>query len=419
MKVWIVQTAEPMHLDPPGMRPMRAMNLANALVDSGHEVCIWTTAFLHSKKKHRTKKYVLEKINDKLSIALIPSIGYKNNLGIFRMVDHIQLAFNLRKRLRISLDNPPDLVFIGYPPIETSFLSLSLFFKRNIPTVIDVKDLWPTIFLEFFPVFFRPFLRILFSPYYFLAKRTFRQATVLSAMSKEYIEWIYKFSGRKINKKDLIIPLTSKIRKNSQKELLEAEKWWRQYGVDQTDIRRFCFIGYFNSMYDFNIIKKVAIRFKEENIKCQFLLCGSGGEAYKKIKKLFRGLDNVVFPGWIDSPKIEFLSQCCSGSIMPYRNIENFQLNITNKVSDSLYFGLPIITTLEGALKNLIQKYEVGYSCSENKLEDFIKYIKLLLEDKELRNILSKNSRKLYQNNFDSKKVYLDLVYELEEIVNK
>ena len=70
--------------------------------------------------------------------------------------------------------------------------------------------------------------------YYLLAKITFRQATVLSAMSKEYIEWIYKFSGRKINNKDLIIPLTSKIRENSQRELLQAEKWWKQYGVDQT-----------------------------------------------------------------------------------------------------------------------------------------------------------------------------------------
>ena len=99
MKVWIIQTAEPIHIDEPGMRPMRAMNLADALVDSGHEVCIWTTGFLHSTKKHRTKKYVLKKINPNLSIALIPSIGYKKNLGIRRVIDHIQLALNLRKRI--------------------------------------------------------------------------------------------------------------------------------------------------------------------------------------------------------------------------------------------------------------------------------------------------------------------------------
>tara|TARA_B100000886_G_C20426788_1_gene494541 strand:+ start:1857 stop:3125 length:1269 start_codon:yes stop_codon:yes gene_type:complete len=419
MKVWIIQTAEPIHIDKPGMRPMRAMNLADALVDSGHEVCIWTTGFLHSTKKHRTKRFVLETINNKLSIALIPSIGYKKNLGIRRVIDHIQLALNLRKRLRSSLDNPPDLVFIGYPPIETSFISLSIFLKRNIPTVIDVKDLWPTIFLEFFPVFLRPFFRILFSPYYVLAKITFRKATVLSAMSKEYIEWIYRFSGRKINNFDLITPLTSKIRKNSLDELLEAEKWWKQYGVEKTDIRRFCFVGYFNYMYDFNIIKEVAKRFKEKNIKCQFLLCGSGGEAYEQVKNSLRGLENVVFPGWIDSPKIEFLSQCCSGSIMPYRNIENFKLNITNKVSDSLHYGLPIITTLEGALKNLIQTYKVGYSCPKDNPEEFFRNIKLLLDNEELRNRLSKNAINLYKKKFDSEKVYSDLINALEQIANK
>ena len=416
MRVWIIQTAEPMHIDHGSVRSMRAMNLADALVDSGHEVIIWTSAFMHSTKTHRTRFFKTHKINSKLNINLIPSIGYKKNISIKRIIDHIQLALNLRFRLKNNLNDSPDIVFIGYPPIEISFLTVNLFSKKNIPTVVDVKDLWPTIFLEFCPDFFRPILRIILSPYYFMAKSTFKKVDYLSAMSQEYIDWIHKFSKRKSKNIDLITPLTSKLRNNSALELFQAEKWWSNFNVSKKNIRRFCFVGYFNSMYDFKIIKELALKYLEEKVDCQFVLCGSGGEAFVKVKKLFSGIDNVIFPGWIDPPKIEYLSQCCVGSIMPYKNIENFKLNITNKVSDSLAYGLPIITTLEGALKKLIEENEIGFYCSEKSKEDLYSCSKLILDNKELRKKFSFNARKLYIKNFECKTVYDNLVHSLERI---
>ena len=56
---------------------MRAMNLSNKLVDSGHKVILWSSSFNHQKKKHRSKEYSVHKVNDNLEIRLIPSCGYK------------------------------------------------------------------------------------------------------------------------------------------------------------------------------------------------------------------------------------------------------------------------------------------------------------------------------------------------------
>ena len=416
MKIWIIQTAEPMHIDVGDVRPMRAMNLADALIEAGHEVSIWTSAFMHSTKTHRSRKFLSKKINNKLTINLIPSFGYKNNIGLRRIADHLNLAFNLKKEIKRTITDNPDVVFIGYPPIEIAFVAVTFFQKRKIPTVVDVKDLWPTLFLEFFPKFTYPILRILLAPYYFFAKLTFKRATALSAMSKEYINWIYKFSDIKEKKLELITPLTNKKRINILPELEKAEKWWKKYDVNQKNIRRFCFVGYFNSMYDFDILKYLALRFLKENIDCQFVLCGTGGMAYEKVKKLLSGLNNVIFPGWIDPPKIEYLSKCCSGYIMPYRNIENFKLNITNKVADSLAYGIPIITTLEGALKKLLEDHKVGYSIPMEQKEKFYKYANLLLDDDNLRRRLSSNAIDLYRTQFESTKVYSNLVYSLEKL---
>ena len=55
MLVWILQTGEPLHIDNDNSRPMRAMNLSDKLVGSGHSVILWSSAFNHRIKKHRSK----------------------------------------------------------------------------------------------------------------------------------------------------------------------------------------------------------------------------------------------------------------------------------------------------------------------------------------------------------------------------
>ena len=57
MNIWIFQTGEPLHSDNNNPRPMRAMNLANKLIDRGHKVTLWSSAFFHQSKTHRATKY--------------------------------------------------------------------------------------------------------------------------------------------------------------------------------------------------------------------------------------------------------------------------------------------------------------------------------------------------------------------------
>jgi len=116
LTVWILQTGEPLHIDEGSPRPMRAMNLSNKLVESGHEVVLFSSAFSHQKKEHRTKNYKIHKVNNNLEIRLIPSCGYKKHIGLGRLIDHAQMAWNLREILKRE-KTPPDIVFIGYPPI--------------------------------------------------------------------------------------------------------------------------------------------------------------------------------------------------------------------------------------------------------------------------------------------------------------
>ena len=131
MLVWLFQTGEPLHLDGEFARPMRAMNLANSLISNGDRVVIWSSNFFHQKKIHRfPKKKISINFSKDLEIKLINSIGYKNNIGIKRLLDHAQLGANLFNELKDYKGGLPDKVFIGYPPIEFAFVAAQWFKKK-------------------------------------------------------------------------------------------------------------------------------------------------------------------------------------------------------------------------------------------------------------------------------------------------
>ena len=112
MKIWIFQSGEPLHTDADNLRPMRAMNLANVLLDRGHEVVLWSSSFFHQEKRHRSEGYEVLKPRDRLEIRLIPSPGYQKNIGVGRIYDHVKLAKNLLTALKNSNNKKTSTLFI-------------------------------------------------------------------------------------------------------------------------------------------------------------------------------------------------------------------------------------------------------------------------------------------------------------------
>ena len=131
----------------------RAINLSNYFINKQYNVTLWSSAFYHQRKIHRTNSFKNVHINDFLKINLVPSMGYKNNLSFKRILDHVILAKNLKKILSEYTNISPDLIIIGFPPIETAYVFLRWAEKNKIKTIIDVKDqcqiLSPLHFQEF------------------------------------------------------------------------------------------------------------------------------------------------------------------------------------------------------------------------------------------------------------------------------
>ena len=409
MNIWILQTGEKLHCDNSNNRPMRAINLSNKLIEHGHNVVLWSSSFDHQNKIHRSKKYKVIEYSDNLEIRLIPSPGYKKHIGFARLVDHAQMAYNLKKILN-SETSVPDIAFIGYPPIETAAVMSKWLKNRSVPTMLDVKDLWPSIFVNVFPPKFQIFARILFHPYFILSKRTIREVNGISTMSNGFLSWCRSFSNRHINTNDKLVRLTSSLLNISDDEFDSSRLWWKAQGVTNTP--KVFFIGTFSTAFDFIQIHDAAKSIQN----CQFILCGHG-PCLNQVKELMTGLPNVIFPGWIDQVQLKCLANISIATLAPYKNIDNFTLNIPNKIVDSLMLGLPILSPLMGEVESLISRNKVGFTYGkDNTLNDCIK---TLMASKNLQDSMSINAKKTYNNHFEFNKVYDDLVCHLESMADK
>tara|TARA_Y100000022_G_scaffold190251_1_gene190249 strand:- start:993 stop:2228 length:1236 start_codon:yes stop_codon:yes gene_type:complete len=400
--IWIFQTGEPLHVDGFDSRPMRAMNLANFFVKKKIKVVLWSSDFYHQKKVHRTKTFKSIKINTYLTIQLIPSLGYSKNISFKRIFDHILLALNLRKILKKNKYETPNFLIIGCPPIESSFVFLKWAQKNNIRTILDIKDQWPEVFISPFPKYLKFFVRLLLQPYFIILRYQIRNADYISTISGGFQNWIDTLNSNKDKNKNLLVPLTSPLVAIKKSKYNNIFKWWNKNGLVKGK-KTICFVGSLSRAFDFKPIHKLVEYLSSMNLDINFVICGSG-EKNVHIKKMMKKYDNVFFPGWINFEQIKVLYDNSYFMLAPYKNFEDFKLSIPNKVYDALSNGLPILTSLEGEVKQLIDKYEVGIHY-QNEIDLCLKFHKILSSD-NIRDNMSVNAKKLFNKNYN-----FDLVY--------
>jgi len=411
VKVWILQTGEPLHIDGEFVRPMRAINLANALIAVGHTVEIWSSDFFHQEKRHRFGCYEEVRISPQLQLNLLPSKGYRRNIGLGRLTDHAQLALNLRRKLRTRI--APDVTFIGYPPIETASVMSKWLKRRDSPSLLDVKDQWPEFFVKILPGFLKPVGRMALFPYFLMASRTFRRVTGISSMASGFLDWSLANAKRPRGESDGVFALTSPEADISVAQHNAARLWWDQNGVFEDDTARFCFVGSQSTAFDFETVIRAAENLTINKVDCEIVICGDG-EMSASLAKRVQFVGNVRIVGWIDRPKIEVLAERSIAALAPYRNVQNFSLNIPNKVLDAFSLGIPLVTPLSGEVARLISEHYVGKIYEEGNSDSLAECLQQMIDDEDGTRLMGENAKELYESEFSYKLVYTRLVKHLE-----
>ena len=413
-KVWIFQTGEPLHFDKIKMRPMRAMNLANNLLEKNCLVTIWTSNFSHQFKEKRLSYGGIKKYRN-LTIRYIDSSGYSKNIGFARLIDHFILGLNLFFAL-LREKEKPHVAFVGFPPIEFSFFASFWLKWQKIPYILDVKDQWPDIFISNLPPFLKKTFKVVLFPYLLLSMYSMKNASALCSMSDSYIKWVYQFANINKNKLAISVPLSSNSFNIKLSKTLIGNHLNKLDILDDERIK-ILFIGSLSHIFDFETIIKCLILAKKRNIQMQFIICGMGYQE-EKLKKIAIKYDlDIVFLGWVSTEEIFALSTVSTIAIAPYKNNKDFLNSIPNKISDYLSLGLPIFSPLGGMVKKLIEKKNAGAFYKQADYNDLFDKLIYLSKNKKHLSVIKKNNKETFSKDFDSNFAYNKLSNFLMELI--
>ena len=414
MYIWLITIGEPLPTDGFGDRLMRAGILANMLVEKGHKVVWWTSTFDHVRKRQRYNKETVLEINDRYKIVMLHSIPYKKNVSFLRIFNHYGLA---RKFKRFSWGQAsPDIVLCSLPPLELSLAAAEYGKKKGVPVILDIRDLWPEIFLELVPLWGKTVARWCLDPMFRTLRIACRDATSITGTTKEFVHWGVAQAGRKASHLDRDFPMGYRKSAPGIEENRKSEAFWKEKGIlKENDEFIVSFFGTIGRQFDIKTVIQAARILKSKEIPIRFVLCGSG-DKLEMYKKMARDCENVVFPGWVGEVEIWTLMKLSSVGLAPYVNSNNFNMNLPNKPVEYLSAGLPVVTCLGGTLRSLLLSYNCGGVYKDGDAEDLSSILIRLYNDKEELQHMSSNARSLYKERFMAEKVYTDMINHLRNI---
>ena len=107
MNIWLMQTGEPLPIRN-GIRKMRTAVLADKLLERGHKILWWASAFEHQQKKMLSKKDKSFDISDGYTIRVLSGCRYRKNISLSRYLNY-QIV-SLKFRFQSKHFSKPDVI---------------------------------------------------------------------------------------------------------------------------------------------------------------------------------------------------------------------------------------------------------------------------------------------------------------------
>ena len=412
--IWVIKVAEPTPIDGDDTKLFRSGILSMKLANAGHTVIWWDSTVYHKKKIHRFLKNTRLRINSNLEIQFLHSILYKKNADLRRIIHQYSIAKSFKKFA--PEQQRPDLIVCCLAPLELSLEAVKFASLHKIPIIIDVQDIWPDSFMKFAPPWLKKPWRMMLTPFYRMVTKTCAKATAITGTTDEFIDWALSHSKRHKSSLDVAFPLAQPEKSPDERAVLEADKKWISHGIGNSNNEFIaCFFGILGRHYEMDVVIKAARKLNYTRRKIKFVLCGTSDNLEKYIK-MAEGCTNIYFPGWVGEAEIYSLMKMSSVGLAPYKTSITLVKNLTNKPIQYMSAGLPIISSLEGVLENILSQYKCGVTYSHGDIDALVNILTDLHDNPQQIGTMSINALSLFKNKYSAEKVYSEMVEYIEKI---
>lgn len=413
MKIWFIEIGEPLPMEQ-GKRLLRYGYFTAFLSAHGHKVTWFTCDFSHAVKAHVVPPGE-QTLDNGVRMVVLPGKGYPKNVSLMRVCHNRDYAKELDAALAKETDLP-DLIFCPIPTVENAGVIQAFAQKHNIPYIIDVRDHWPRDLADRAPLLVRPFARLFLTPMLQMAKRAARDAAAITGVTRMQRDYGLSLAGRKADPaRDQVFYLGYTRQPVPAATRNEAIAWWRGQGL-KDGVKIASFTGTLGSSFDFAPIIAAARRLKDSGRHdIQFVIAGDGDSRAKLIAKAGNlAGDIMIFPGWIDQPKIEALLSHSAMALAPY--IPNTSMSLPNKFFEYMAYGLPVLSSCTGESEDLIRQYNTGIQYNPQDHDAFYNAVLRVTDHPAEARAMGAAALTLFEQKFDQSMLFAHMERHLSTL---
>ena len=347
---------------------------------------------------------------------MLKSVGYQRNVSLRRFVEHAGVARKFREQA--PREPRPDIILASLPTIELAREAVRFGHTRQVPVLLDVRDLWPDAQIDVLPWGLKWLSRVMFRPMIRDTSYALANCTGIVGISAGYLEWGLSYANRARSVDDGMFPLGYGAPASSSCNLDEARDRLFAMGVDPSK-KIYWYVGSFGRQYDLGpVLQAASLLHREGRTDIQFIISGEG-ELGRRWRQLAAGAGNVIFTGWVGADDINWLRAHAEVGLQPY--IDGAPQGLANKLFEYLSAGVPVISSLQGENERLIERYRCGLTYKPGDALSCLEKIRVLADNDEMRRSMghNKRGRKLFASQFDGSVVFDGLAAHLEAVANR
>lgn len=300
----------------------------------------------------------------------------------------------------------PDVIIATSPPFFVGISGFILSYLLSSPLVFEVRDLWPESIVQLGQVQNKAIIRIMEKLEIFLYKK----ATKIVSVTDSYIPIIVE----KNISEDKIVKITNGVDLSFFTPIEKDHKL-----KAQLELKNKFIVSYFGTLGLSHALDKVldSAKLLENNSNIHFLIIGDGAEREKlKEKSTNLELSNITFIGTIKKKDLSKYYSISDVMLVPLRGIPLFKTVIPSKVFEIMAMKLPIILSVDGEVKKIIENAKSGLIIEPEDPLALKAAIEKLKSDKKLCEKFGENGRSFVEQQFnrdDLAKKYLELLKTL------
>lgn len=344
-------------------------------------------------KKYKGLKYLEETID---GIRVIRTFTYATpNKGFFkRVLSYFSFMFSsvIQSYNKIGKQ---DVIIASSPPYTVGISGMVLGKLKKIPFVFEVRDLWPESIVQLGQVKNRFIIKLL----EWIELRMYKGASLIVGISDPFVDFI---SSKGIPKEKIKI-----IKNGVNLELFQPQepdvKLKNSLGLSDKFI--VSYFGTFGLAQGLESILRTAEILKVNN-NIHFLFIGDGADREKLLDfKKIKDLSNTTILKPLAKEELVKYYSISDVMLVPLRKLSLFDSALPSKMFEIMAMGKPIIHTVDGEARKLLDKENVGKYIEAENYKELAETITSVSVNSQWLNSASINGRNLVEKGFDRKEL--------------